>query len=52
MQALCLGGGSAGTSVLGPESQEGLCESLKDPISIAIDFFKNCFGIFNYFLFI
>ena len=35
-------GGSAGTSVRGPESQEGACESLKDPIhaiSIAIDFF-------------
>jgi len=30
-------GGSAGTSVQGPESQEGACESLKGPISLAID---------------
>jgi hypothetical protein len=30
-------GGSAGTSVRGPESQEGACESLKDPIALAID---------------
>ena len=26
-------GGSAGTSVLGPESQEGACESLKDQLN-------------------
>ena len=30
------GGGSAGTSVRSPESQEGACESLKDTIALAI----------------
>jgi len=30
-------GGSAGTSVRGPESQNGACESLKGPIALAID---------------
>jgi len=29
--------GSAGTSARGPENQEGACESLKDPIALAID---------------
>jgi hypothetical protein len=27
----------AGTSVRGPESKEGACESLKGPIALAID---------------
>jgi hypothetical protein len=31
------GRGLAGTSVWGPESQERACESLKGPISLAID---------------
>jgi len=30
-------GGSVGTSVRGPESQEGVCESLKGIIALAID---------------
>jgi hypothetical protein len=47
-------GGSVGTSIRGPESQEGACESLKGPIALAIDvlfrFFHHVFsGIFNYF---
>ena len=31
------GGGSAGTSVRGPETQEGPRESLKNPKALAID---------------
>ena len=42
--------GSAGTSIRGPESQEGACESLKGPVALAIDvlfrFFYISFWIF------
>ena len=44
--------GSVGTSVRGPESQEGACESLKGPIALVIDILFWIFGIFNYFKFI
>ena len=30
-------GVSVGTSIRGPESQEGACESLNDPIALTID---------------
>ena len=30
-------GGSAGTSVRDPENQEGACESMEGPITLAID---------------
>ena len=45
--------GSAGTSVRVPESQEGACESLKEPIALAIDVFVFDFseGNFNVFFF-
>jgi hypothetical protein len=47
-------GGSAGTSVRGPESQEGACESLKGPIVLTIDvlfgFFFYLFWYFQLFL--
>jgi len=45
------GGGSAGTSVRVPESQEGACESLKSPIALAIYIlflFFHFLGIFNW----
>ena len=41
-------GGSAGTLVRGPGSQEGACESLKGPIVLAI----GGGGIFNYFFYL
>jgi hypothetical protein len=44
-----------GSSVRDPESLEGACESLKDPIGLAIDIlflFFHFLGIFNYFYFI
>jgi hypothetical protein len=37
----------AGTSVQGPKSQEGNCESLKSPIAFAIEVL---FWLFNFFL--
>jgi len=40
-------GGSADTSVRGPESQEGACESLKGPKRRFIFYFLG--RIFNYF---
>ena len=43
-----------GTSVRGPESQEGACESMKGPIALAIDvlflFFSYIFGYFQLFI--
>ena len=47
-------GWSFGTSVRGPDSQEGSCESLKGPIALAIHVyvlfrFFDFFCIFNYF---
>ena len=47
-------GGSAGTSNQGPQSQEGVCESLTGPIVLAIHvlfrFFHLCRGYFQLFL--
>jgi hypothetical protein len=44
----------AGTSVKGPESQEGVCESLMGPIFLAVHvlfrFFHFCRGYFQLFL--
>ena len=36
IKGLSMRGGSAGTSVRDPESQEGGCEFLKSPIALAI----------------
>jgi hypothetical protein len=42
-------GGSAATSVRGPESQEGACESLKGPKVLAIDALFWIFRFWGYF---
>ena len=39
-------GGSVGTSVKGPESQEGACESLKGHIALVVDVLFRFFHIF------
>jgi hypothetical protein len=48
-QGLWEGWGSAGTSVRGPESQEGVCESLKDTMALTIEVLFNFLhgGIFS-----
>jgi hypothetical protein len=43
-------GGSAGTSVRGPERQEGAYKSLKGPIALAIDVLFRFLGSFQLFL--
>ena len=51
-QGLCEGV-SAGTLVRGQGSQEGACDSLKDPVALAIDvlfWFVFSLGVFSTFL--